>query len=361
MSLTYDDVHQLIKEPSAKVRSNIAQKVASSYGNTSFTPKSNKIALDILRLLLKDTEKQVRLVLANELKHNDVAPHDIIISLAYDDVDISEQVLQHSKVLSEVDLLELMELENDVRKMVAIAKRDMVTTNISTKLVELQRSQVIESLLANDGAQISEASYNVIIDEFAHDVSIVELLVCRGGLSFVLAEKLYYLVSDKFKKNITKRQLLPTKTAEKITADIRESMILKFLSPWMTDKDLSELVDQMYVRRRLTDGLILRALCNGEIGFFEVAIAKRVDIPVVNARKLLRDNDVGFGAIYRSSKLPPEYKDAVKAMIKLVQDQVKNGSNRSPDFSKRLVQQIRNRKYDVHVQGMDVMLGMVNC
>lgn len=357
MSLNYDDIHQLIKEPSAKMRSNIAQKVASGYGSSSFTPKSNKIALDILRLLLKDTEKQVRLVLAQELKHNNAAPHDVILSLAYDCAEIAEEVLQYSKVLQDSDLIELIEIENDLRKMVAITKREKVSKIISRKLVASNKSPVIISLLANSGAEIDEVSYNMIIDEFAHDFSIVESLVCRGRLSFVLAEKLYYLVSEKFKKNITKRHLIPVKVAEKITTDARENMILKFLSPWMTDDDLIILVEQMYNRKRLSDGLILRALCHGELRFFEAAVAKRVGIPIANARKLLKDNDIGFGAVYRSCRLPAEYSDAVKAILKLVQQEISLNNNRlSEDFNEQIMQKIISYKYDVNIQNMHELM-----
>jgi uncharacterized protein (DUF2336 family) len=352
MSLNYDDVHQLIKEPSVKVRSNIAKKVASSYCDSSFTSKSNKIALDILRLLLKDTEKQVRLVLARELKHNISAPHDIIFSLAQDEAEVAEEVLRGSKVLQDSDLIELINLDQDIRKMIAISEREFVSTNVTDVLIDLRRSQIVHKLLQNDGAHLTDASYSLIIDEFSNDSSIVELLVCKGGMSFILAEKLYYMVSEKFKKNMTKRQLIPVRAAEKITTDIRESMILKFLSPWMTDDDLSHLVDQMHTRRRLTDGLIMRALCAGEIEFFEVAIAKRVGIPVANARKLLKDNDVGFGAVYRSSKLPAEYKDAVKIMLKLVREEIAKTSQRSPDFTKHLLDNIKRNKYHINVNGM---------
>jgi uncharacterized protein (DUF2336 family) len=359
MSLTYEDVHQLIKEPSPRVRCNIAQKVAVSYGHSSFTQKSNKIALDILRLLLKDTEKQVRLVLAQELKYNAAAPRDVIMSLALDEIEIAEEVLQHSVVLQDSDLIELMNAEQDIRRLLAISRRPKISLPVSEMLVELRKPQIISSLLNNSGAELHDKSLHLIIEEFYQDASIVEALVCRGGISFVLAEKLYYLVSDRFKKMMTKRQLMPVKTAEKLAMDIRETMIVKFLSPWMTDEDLMTLVDQMYARRRLTDGLIIRALCHGELGFFEAAVAKRVGIPIVNARKLLKDDESGFGAIYRSSKLPVEYREAVKVMVSLVREQVKQNMHRSPDYAENMLGTIRSRHYDTAVQGMDYITSVL--
>jgi uncharacterized protein (DUF2336 family) len=354
MALTYEDIHLLVREPSSKVRADIAQKVAASYNSTKFTPKANKIAVDILRLLLKDTSRLVRGVLAQELKHNDSAPHDVILSLSHDDFDIAEDILLHSNVLQESDILELVRANDEVKKLIAISKRKHVSERTSTALVATGKTQVVTSLLENTGANISESCYSFIMTEFRHDQSILEALVYRGGLSYTLAEKLYSLVSGGLKKQMTKRYLMPRLIAEKTTNDVREAAILRFLSPWMTDEDTIGLVEQMYQRKRLTNSIIIRALCLGEIAFFEASMAKRVGVPLVNARKLLKDpGESGFSALYRASKLPQEYREAVRIMLKLVREEVKQNSHRSSDYSQRLAQQIRVNHYDSSVIGME--------
>ncbi len=361
MTLTYEDIHLLVREPSSKVRADIAQKVAASYNTQSFTPKANKIATDILRLLLQDTSRQVRKVLAQELKLHHNAPHDIIVALANDELDIAEEILIHSTVLQESDILELIRANEDVKKMIAISKRKHLSERTSTALVATGKVQIVNSLLENTGAEISDSCYSFIMTEFRHDQGILEALVYRGGLSYTLAEKLYSLVSGSLKKQITKRYLMPRIIVEKSANDVREAAILRFLSPWMTDEDVLALVGQMQSAKRLTSSIIIRALCLGEIAFFEAAMSKRVRIPLSNVRKLLKDpGDSGFSALYRASKLPQEYREAVRIMLKLVREEVKRNTHRLPDYSTRIISQIRENNYHSSVMGMDNFLAFLD-
>ncbi len=360
MALTHEDINRLIKEPSSKVRSEIAMKVAESYNESSLTANGNKIAIDIFRLLLQDTARHVRKTLAQALCQNPNAPRDIVLALAQDGHDIAEDILKHSRVLQEADLLQLVNVEASVKKLIAIAERKRVPERVSNALIGTGNQQVIVSLLANKGADVSESAYQLIINDYASEAPILEVLVGRGDLSYALGEKLYSLVADKLKKLMTRRYLLPKNLVDKVSAEVKENAILKFISPWMTDEDVVKLVDQMHGHRRLTNSIILRALCLGEIAFFEAAISKRVDIPLSNARKLLRDpGEAGFYAVYRSSRLPEQYREAVRVLLKLVHDEVRQNKHRQSGFSKYLARQIRQHNYDSSVTGMGFLVQFI--
>ncbi|NET71427.1 MAG: DUF2336 domain-containing protein [Sphaerospermopsis sp. SIO1G2] len=360
MSLTYDDIHRLIREPSPQVRGDIAEKVAESYNDANLTVNGNKIAVDIFRLLLQDTEKHVRKVLANKLHDNPNAPHDIIKALAHDVYEIAEDVLKFSDVLQESDLLELINLDSSVQKLMAISQRRKISERVSNALIGTQHEQVLSSLLGNKGADISESAYAFIVSEYEQESSILEVLVCRGNLSSTLAEKVYSLVADKLKQVLTKRFYLPRTVANQVLTEARENAILKFISPWMTEADIVQLVDQMHARGRLTHSMIIRALCIGEITFFEASVAKRANIPLMNVRKLLCDpGDTGFYALYRSSSLPKEYREAVHMTLKIVHNEMQDNRHRDSGFELHLVEKIREYRYDVSVEGMEKMVRLI--
>lgn len=361
MSLTYEDIHSLVKEQSSSARADIARKVAQDYNNSDkFTPRANKIAVDIFRLLLQDTAKAVRKALAEELRDNAHAPHDVILCLARDDYDVAQEILEHSEVLQESDLLELVRVTDDVRKLVSITRRESLTAPVCEALVKTSKPQVVSSLIANDNAELTEEHITFVLDEFRHDQQILESLVCRGDLSYAFAERLYFLVSDRLKKYMTKRYFLSRAVTDKAECNVRENAILKFLSPWMTDEDMLMLVEQMHSRGRLTNSMILRALCLGEVTFFEAALAKRVGIPLANTRKLLRDpGDAGFSSIYRASRLPQEYSEAVRVFLKLVREEFQRNTHRLPDFNQRLAAQIRKHNYDSLIDRMDVLVTFI--
>lgn len=359
MALTYDDIHQLIKEPSSKARSHIASKVAESYGDGSLTSRGHQIAIDIFRLLLRDTVKHVRKALAEALKDVPDAPHDIILSLAYDDYDIARDILLYSEALTDADLLELIQADSSVRTMVTIASRQQVSERVSHALVETKHEDVVETLLENEGAEIRESTYEHILYNFIGKDSIIQTLARRGDLSFTLSEKLYALASSRLQQCITRRQLLPSGVTNKTMSDIHESAILQFLTAWMTDADIIKLVEQMHKHRRLSNSLIFRALCKGELSFFEAAMAKRNGIALANTRKLLRNSgDSGFYAIYRSSGLPPLYSEAVRIVLKATYELCVKNLPAHTGQGERLAARLRASNYHQSVDGMNYLLDM---
>ena len=77
------------------------------------------------------------------------------------------------------------------------------------------------------------------------------------------------------------------------------------LSLGASDGSLRRMVAQMHQNGRLTPGLIMRALCTGDIAFFEAAIAVRGDVPLGNAQVLIHDpSRRGLAALYAKAGMP---------------------------------------------------------
>ncbi len=362
MTLSYNDIHLLVREQSAQTRAEVAQKVAREYNHQcSFTPRSSKTAVEIFRLLLQDTEKVVRLALAQELKHNPQAPHDVITALAHDHYDIAKEILEHSPALYDDDLLEFIKETKNVKNLVAISKRKNLSSTVSNALVKTHHKPVIMSVLDNKKANVTDDTYGYLLSEFRDDHNILEAMVYRGAISTDYAEKLYSLVLERLKKHMTKRHLLSRATLETSENTVRENAIITFISPWMTDDDICSLVNQMHARNRLSDSLILRSLCLGEIVFFESALAKRVGIPLANARKLLSDpSESGFNSLYRASNLPENYSEAVRIFLKLAREECRQCFNKKDLFCNNITKQIKQHNYDSSVVHMDTLLAYID-
>src|SRR5262249_30107206 len=153
--------------------------------------------------------------------------------------------------------------------------------------------------------QIDEQDIERVMEVYRGDQSILEALVTREGLSPSFAERIYSQVADTLKKQLTQRYRLSWKVAHKATELVKESAGLKFLTPWMTRHDVEKLVDQMHHNKRLTYSTVINALCMGEIGFFEAAVAKMAGIPVANTRLLLCDpGELSCRALFQSAGFP---------------------------------------------------------
>ena len=360
MNITRDDIELLVREPSPAMRQRICEKISNGYNSGLYSESETRLANEIFRLLLKDTEVKVRQIMAEALKTNIQAPHDIVWALANDRAEVAVPVLQYSQVLSEEDLIALVRATREHPKLKAIASRESISKQLSHELIEKRDYDITRELLANKGASIADTSMDIILEEFAKENSVLEELVLRGGLPYDFAERLFTTVSDVLKKQLTRKYRLSKHLVEEVAVGARETAMLQFISPWMSQNDINHLVDEMHRNKRLTDSVIIRSLCIGDLRFFETAIAKRVGIPVSNARILLIDpGPLGFKALYESSGLPPSFYDAMQVMLHIALEETQYGSYRTNDFGARMVAKIRSAGYDRSIENMETLLQLV--
>jgi uncharacterized protein (DUF2336 family) len=360
MNITREDISLLVREPSPAMRQRICEKIASGYNSGLYSDSETKLANEIFRLLLKDTEMKVRLLMADALKSNMQVPHDIIWALANDRNEVAVPILQFSHVLSEEDLASIARATREHPKLKAIAHRETLSKQVSHELVVKRDRDVTRELLSNRGAVLAETSMDIILEDFAGENSVLEELVLRGGLPYEFAERLFSTVSDTLKKQLTRRYKINQQLAEESTTNARETALLQFISPWMSQNDIDQLIDEMHRNRRLSDSVIIRSLCIGDLRFFETAIAKRVGIPVSNARILLIDpGPLGFKALYDSSGLPESFYDAIRTMLRVALEETQYGNYRTSDFGARMVAKIRSAGLDRTVENMETLLQLV--
>lgn len=360
VNITPEDIQSLIKEPSSAMRGRIAEKITTGYNSGLFTDAETSLAVEIFRLLLRDTETRVRKILSEQLKDNLNVPHDVIFALANDTTEVATPVLQHSFVLTEEDLISIVQATREVPKLKAIAQRESVSKQLSHALIETHVPEVVKEIVGNKSASLAETSLEMLLDDFARDSNVLEELVYRGGLSPAFAERLFSQVSDQMKKSLTRRYRLNLHVVEEATEAARETATLQFLSPWMSQQDIQKLVDSMFKAKRLTHSVIIRSLCIGDLRFFETALAKLVGIPVSNARLLVLDpGPLGFKALYDSAQMPGAFYPAIKVMLRLALDETEYGTYRATDFGNRMVERITSGGYDKAVEHMDTLLTLI--
>ncbi len=360
MKITREDIELLVREPSAAMRSRIAEKIGKGYGSGDFSESEITLANEIFRLLTKDTEIKVRKLIAMELKDAHNVPHDIIMKLAQDHHEVATPVLQYSTVLSEDDLIAIVLATREHPKLRAIASRRSISKELSHALVATHDARIVSLVVTNKGAQMAETTIEDVLEEFGRDHDIMEELVYRGGLSHGFAEKLFSKVSNDLKKQLTKKYRLGKHVVDDSSGHARETALLQFISPWMSQQDMTGLIEQMHKNGRLTDSVIFRSLAIGDLRFFETAIAQRVGIPASNARILLLDpGPLGFKALYESAHLPAGYYPAVNTMLRLALQETEYGKYRATDFAKRMSEHIHRGGYLQSVEHMDMMLTMI--
>jgi uncharacterized protein (DUF2336 family) len=347
--LSQEDVAKLLSDRSSTTRAETAAKVASSFGVGGLSDAEREMAENIFRIMVKDAEVRVREALSENLKESPNVPHDVALTLANDVDSVALPVLEFSEVLTDEDLLEIVQSQ-DESKQVAIASRSAVSETLSEALVETKSESVVSSLVANEGADISEKSLQKVVDDFGETESVQEVMVRRPKLPLTISERLMTVVSENMKEELAKRQELPGDTATDLILQSREKATIH-LSADSSDDDLEKLILQLHKNDRLTPSIIVRALCMGDLNFFEAALSRLVDIPLVNVRQLIHDSGrLGLKAIYEKSGLPESFFPAIRAACDVANETEYDGEENDRErYSRRMIERILTQYGDLGV------------
>tara|TARA_Y100001934_G_scaffold192300_1_gene226711 strand:- start:24154 stop:25302 length:1149 start_codon:yes stop_codon:yes gene_type:complete len=340
-TLTQTDVRRLLDEPSAANREETAAKVAAAYSAEALSEDERHIAEDIIRVMTKDTEVMVRAALAGNLKTYSGLSHDIAVKLAGDVDSVALPVIQFSEVLTDDDLLEIVRKEGTA-KQTAVAGRPHVSEQVSDALVETGKEDVVVALVGNDGASISDKSFTKVLDTFGENERVNAGMVGRTKLPMAIAERLVNLVSEKLRDELVAQHELPNDVATDLILQSRERATLGLLSPNDAIMDVHALIAQLHKNDRLTPSIILRAICMGDIEFFEISVAVLSRLPLGAARSLIHDEGaLGLPAILDRARLPEEMQPMFKAAIDVAKETEYDGGDNDRDrFQRKMLERV---------------------
>ncbi len=325
--LTPMDVERLLHDDSPDSRTSVLEKIAHTYNREHFHGRERDIAEQVFRLLMKDVALRVRETLSERIKNNVNIPRDIVLHLANDVESVANPVLTNSKVLSDADLVSIVEKSHDMGKLIAITRRDAVSPRVSDALVETRYAPVMTSLLENEGALLSDRAFSKIVDDFRANETVIEALSKKPKLPITIVERIITQVSAKVAAELKERYKLSDQELAKGTTHAREDFMVQLLENDLTQEEVEELVTHMAQEDRLTPSIVMTALCRGQLLFFSVAMAQFAGIAVKNAMKLIADRGThGFNGLYEKSGLPESMIDAVRLLLRAVQDMKSDSS-----------------------------------
>lgn len=313
--LTEADVARLLTDRSPDTRVSTAEKIASEFTQGNLSQRERTLAVEIFRLMMQDAETRVRQALAQELKACPYLPHELANLMANDVEQVAVPVLQFSAVLTDADLIDIVETLNRSKQR-AVAKRSRVSAAVSAALVDHGDSEVVIELLRNTGATIEEPALIQAVQKHGNDEAVMRPLVDRAELPLTVAERLVTKVSEEMRRVLVLRHKMSDDLAQSLTRRTRERVTVGMLNPGISDGEVQRIVAQLRTEGRLTPSLLLRMLCEGDLRFFEAAMATLAGIPWLNAARLIHDaGQRGLAALCRASGLPDQLYPAVAAAL----------------------------------------------
>ena len=340
VELTKKDVERLVADPSADVRAVTAAKVAKTLDKKELSPNEKSIAEDVIRIMVHDAEVIVRKTLADNLKDNPYIPHDVAKILARDIEEVAVPIIRSSQVFTSDDLIEIIEM-NSEPKTIAVASRITVAPEVASIIGEKGTEKALATLIANEGADILVPTFNIMIERFPKSEIVQMPLVKRVKLPVAVAEKLVNIVSDEIRQTLVTRHDLPEDIVSDIIVRAREETTIRISASSDVD-DLQKMISGMNKCNRLTPSIIIRAICMGDIKFFEYSMAELSGLPILNCRALIHDaGELGLKRLYEKSTLPEKYFPIFRAAVDIIaENDYYNDYGDTKNFSRRTIERI---------------------
>lgn len=224
----------LARDGDATVRAAVAARVGAEVAGLSTERRSQhrRITVEVMETLALDAAEKVRRRLADAVKDAAAAPPEVVRRvievLARDTAhEVAGPVLEHSPLLSDEFLIGIVESPRSAGAVSAVSRRRGVSSRVSDAVASSGDDHAIAALLANESAQIREATLDRLIDMAPDKPGWHAPLVARPKLSAGHVGKLARFVAMALVEELRKRTDLDeeasTRLAEAMSRRIEES------------------------------------------------------------------------------------------------------------------------------------------
>ncbi len=269
--------------------------------------RERALMTDILRKLIHDCEKAVRRDLSERLSNAPNPPHELIVALANDDIEVAEPILKQCQVLRDAELVGVIRHRSQQHQL-AIAMRRTLSEYVSDALVETGNVDVIKTLIENPDARISEATMVYLAEESRRVDTYQEPLLRRDDLKPDLAERMYLWVSAALRSHILEHFDVEASHLDDQLENIAGTMAREpgedGAGPEPA-KPADVLADRLVEQRKVTPDFLVQVLRQGEIPLFEGLFGKLSGLAAPRLQSVLYDSGgEGLAIACRAMEMP---------------------------------------------------------
>ncbi|HYG86431.1 MAG TPA: DUF2336 domain-containing protein [Azospirillum sp.] len=286
----------LANDAEQSVRGALAHKIAGLVPDMPADQllQLERMTVECLETLARDQATEIRVILADALKALPNAPHAVINALARDvELSVCGPVLQHSPILTEEDLLDIIMMGPVAGALSAIAWRRDVSASVADAIARSDDEAAVTALLGNASAQIREETLDRIIDDAPRHEPWHAPLVRRPKLPARAVARLASFVADNLLKVLQDRNDLEPEAARRLAEAVRERVAAGEAAKPRGSVDLwadeaeekpaerpTDRAARLNREGKLTERLLDGALAEGDRAFVMAGLAELVGVPL---------------------------------------------------------------------------------
>lgn len=285
---------RLARDPDERVRALLARKLAALVPALSAEDygRLQRQTYDTLAMLVEDAAEQVRAAVAEVVKAMPTAPRKLILRLAHDTVvAVCEPVLRLSPLLTDADLLALLQASPSPATAQAIARRPALNEKVADAIAAGTDNDAIRALLANPLAQIREAALDGLIARAAEHADWHAPLVRRPALPPRAARALAAIVATQLLEELAHRADLPAEIAAELGRRLEERLHEATAVRALADDGsaAAALAEAHRIARdgRLTEATLVAALQRGDARLATALLSLAAAMPVASVERAI--------------------------------------------------------------------------
>ena len=265
---------------------NISDLFVSAEGRLS--ERERTLMGSIVSQLVHEVEMPVRRALAERLASASHAPHELIVTLANDEIQIADPILRRSGILKDADLVEIVRHRTQEHR-VAIATREQLSPDVTQALLDSGDTDAIEALINNHDVEITRRAMDYLVGESQRVDSFQQPLLRRPDLPPQLAHRMFWWASAALREYILTNFRIDEVTLDSILHETTEKVVRQAEGERSTYADAEFVVAEIANRGQLNERFLLQCLRRGRLAAVTAAIAKMAGINIELARWIIFD------------------------------------------------------------------------
>ena len=284
-----NNLARLTRENSDEGRRELLREVTDLFMQAPETLSETEINYfgDIMGGIIGQVETMVRGHLSETISTVSNAPHDLIVSLANDEIEVAMPVLTHSEVLKDDDLIAIVEKRGQEYSH-AISKRLTVNETVTDALVKKGDDTVLGNLAENKGARFSDTGMETIVTRAKDNDDLNSKLIARHDMPDDLSQEMFWRVSWAMREQII--------DADQTLSKYQVDTLMEEAEVWFEEQKSKRPLDpaENFVTRKeklgqLDESLLLELIRQEKLPEFVAGIGRWAKIETETARQAVFD------------------------------------------------------------------------
>jgi uncharacterized protein (DUF2336 family) len=247
----------------SEARQALARQLSSLIADPDTSALERDQVVPVLLKLSTDMDRNVRLVLADELSTVGNLHQDLIFSVIADEDEIALPFLAMTPALNPWHMQAILRIGDEGRQRTVAARADISADAVSF-IVRAGSAIAVSALLRNKKVHLKPQDLHQIFARLGQSGDVVELLLLRDNLPLDIRITQAKRSAVRMRQLMAERGWMPANDANDLVADAEEGAVLQVLNQ-ASDAERTYGIQFLASQNMLTPSLIVRAACLGDM------------------------------------------------------------------------------------------------